>query len=111
LIAIEELIICQEFFIPKADLASKPKPELYLQTSLFLAPKRPIFWTVDYFRSDGPTSMRKSGKTLPIFLWLMSRFGVLLDYQLNQGVQQGFSSFTDIMNELEESDVKKKFFL
>ncbi len=43
--------------------------------------------------------------------WLMLCFRVLFDQQLNQRVQQGFATFTDIMDELEKTKIQRKLFL
>ncbi len=41
----------------------------------------------------------------------MVRFRVLFDLYFNQRVKQCFSSLADIMNELEETQIERKFFL
>ena len=43
--------------------------------------------------------------------WLMLNSRVLFDQQLDQSVKQGFSSFPDIMDELEKTKIERKLFL
>jgi len=43
--------------------------------------------------------------------WLMLDFRVLFDQQLNQSVKEGFSSFADIMDELEKTKIERQLFL
>ena len=44
-------------------------------------------------------------------LWLMLRFRVLFDQQLNQRLKQGFASFPNIMDKLEETEIEREFLL
>jgi hypothetical protein len=43
--------------------------------------------------------------------WLMLRFRVLFDQQLNQRVKQGFASLPNIMDKLEETKIEREFLL
>ena len=43
--------------------------------------------------------------------WLMLRFRVLFDQQLNQRLKQGFASLPNIMDKLEETEIEREFLL
>ena len=49
--------------------------------------------------------------TQSITCWLMLCFRVLLDQQLHQRMKQGFASFPNIMDKLEETEIEGELFL
>ena len=56
--------------------------------------------------------LRPSWKShLEFYAWLMLRFRVLFDQQLNQRLKQGFASFPNIMDKLEETEIEREFLL
>jgi signal peptidase I len=79
----------------------------------------PTLWDGDYLLIRRQATVENDviavalieGEVMVKRVWLMLRFRVLCDQQLNQRLKQGFASLPNIMDKLEETKIEREFLL